>query len=186
MIIYYASPIDQANSPGPAADTIQAVAAKVVDLAVYPNLLTVFNPASGWRTSAKPEPYMQEANLAVLDQADLLLAVLPMGVPTIGVVLEINHAILSKIPVIIFSDLTEQSWALSWLADHDDVTVIPFDPQRHVTSGSKLMDEILATQRRRANIAEKVAAATAEFAIDLGNSMVHTPVKNEHDIDPFS
>lgn len=152
MIIYYASPIDQANSSLAAADTIQAVAAKVVDSVVYPHLLTVFNPANGWRTSAKPEPYMQEANLAVLDQADLLLAVLPEGVPTIGVVLEINHAIISEIPVIIFSDLVARSWALSWLADQDNVTLVEFDPQRHVTSGSNLLQAVLAVERRRANL----------------------------------
>lgn len=170
MIAYYAHPIDQ-SVKNYFADTIQAVAIKIMDILINEHQVTIYNPAGAWKTCAPPVSHMQEANLAVLDQADFLVATLPAGVPTIGVVLEISHAIISEIPVIIFSDLAEQSWALSWLAEQDGVTLVPFDQQRHVTSGEQLLSQILDTKRRIDRVSiDQVVAQAGKFNIDLTKS----------------
>ncbi len=82
----------------------------------------VYDPSKAWSggESPKPDQFVHWANLLVLEQADLLVAVLMRDVLTVGTVLEIQHAVERDIPVIVVGDVSENSISLAAL----DVNIV--------------------------------------------------------------
>lgn len=73
---------------------------------------TVYQPARAWRVplNAELDGRLEAVNREALGQADLLVAYLPAGVPSIGVPMEIAQALQDKIPVVAIT--TVQSYSL--------------------------------------------------------------------------
>lgn len=62
----------------------------------------VYQPARAWHVpiSTEPDGRLDAVNREALGQADLLVAYLPAGVPSIGVPMEVQQALQDKIPVV--------------------------------------------------------------------------------------
>lgn len=80
----------------------------------------LYDPSKAWSGLGQPDPYVHWANLQVLEQADLLVAILMRNVLTVGTVLEIQHATERGIPVLVVGDVGDDSISLAAL----DVTVL--------------------------------------------------------------
>jgi len=77
----------------------------------------VYDPAGAWQAPSDlvPDEFVHWANLRVLEQADLVVAVLVKGVLTIGTVLEIQHAHDLETPVVVVGDVGMSSVGLAAL-----------------------------------------------------------------------
>jgi nucleoside 2-deoxyribosyltransferase len=77
----------------------------------------VFDPSKAWSGAERPKPdgFVHWSNLLVLEQADLLVAVLMRDTLTVGTVLEIEHAVELGIPVVVVGDADEDSISLTAL-----------------------------------------------------------------------
>jgi nucleoside 2-deoxyribosyltransferase len=77
----------------------------------------VYDPAGAWNAPKDlvPDEFVHWANLKVLEDADLLVAVLLKDVFTIGTIVEIQHAVDCGIPVIVIGDVGMNSVALAAL-----------------------------------------------------------------------
>jgi nucleoside 2-deoxyribosyltransferase len=77
----------------------------------------VYDPAGAWQAPSDlvPDEFVHWANLLVLEQADLVVAVLVKGVLTIGTVLEIQHAHDLETPVVVVGDVGMNSVGLAAL-----------------------------------------------------------------------
>ena len=62
-----------------------------------------------------PDEFVHWANLLVLEQADIVVAVLTKGVLTVGTILEIQHAHDNEIPVVVIGDIGINSVGLAAL-----------------------------------------------------------------------
>jgi len=62
-----------------------------------------------------PDEFVHWANLRVIDQSDVVVAVLVKGVLTVGTVLEIQYAFDKEIPVIVVGDIGINSVGLAAL-----------------------------------------------------------------------
>lgn len=116
--IYVAVPIDQAG-----ATTHQALSQ--VDLAGWLNLAghVGYWPSRAFTVgNTLPTTGIEAVNRAALEMCDGLIAVLPAGVPTVGVPREIEAALALGIPVAVLTDLTH-SWSLA------DVDRYPLTPE---------------------------------------------------------
>lgn len=117
-MVYVATPIDQAGY------TVSRVLVDVdIEGALDAAGLVGYWPSKAFTvsTSSSITSSIEAANRAVLDVCVGLVAVLPAGVPTIGVPREIEYAMASGIPVAVLSDV--HSWSLS------DVEVHPLTPE---------------------------------------------------------
>lgn len=116
--IYIASPLDQ--NPDRLGDVPDLIAA-LFDAGAT----AVFNPGTAW-TLQDPNGFshkqVQDVNVAALQAADGVLAVLPLGVPTVGTPMEILLARQASKPVVVVG--TRNLVALTWL----DVPVVA-DPE---------------------------------------------------------
>lgn len=95
-IIYLARPIDQANAE-------QRLRVDSWEETLTDDLrphYTVYRPAQAWATT-DPDPRIESVNRAALRRADCVVAILPGGVPTLGVPAEIEAAINAGTPVVI-------------------------------------------------------------------------------------
>lgn len=146
MIAYIACPIDQALED---LRQLTASADYVLDRTIN---LVQFRPEHGWMIlpGTRPDPKLQQANLRVVESADLLVALLPSGVPTIGVTLEITHALANRIPVVVYTDLLDHSWSLAWVADQPGVEVVRFSHEDPEASASRLSQVLKDHQARYA------------------------------------
>lgn len=124
MIVYLASPIDQRTDVAVPLDEVIRLG-----LETCPRPLVAYQPWAAWKIyrDMYPDPGLQEANINALDLADVLVAAVPAGVASVGVPVEIYHAVIAEIPTVIVTDC-DVSWSLAWLADHDKVTLIRVDP----------------------------------------------------------
>lgn len=77
----------------------------------------VYDPASAWDIGpeATPTDSLQQVNLAALQACDALIAILPSGVPTLGVPLEIHMATSMGKPTLVVG-VDKPSWTLAWFA----------------------------------------------------------------------
>ncbi len=103
-VAYLAHPIDQDN--GGEAKAGVAFATRALLSAGY----NVYDP-SGWVGCGDGDPRIEMLNQQALGMADLVVAVLPAGIPTIGTPMEIADALHLGKPVIVLSDV-EVSYAL--------------------------------------------------------------------------
>lgn len=110
-VAYLASPIDF-------ADDIETKRRAAANLAAEMGFAAVFDPSRAWRIGdgAEPSASLQRVNLQALLAADALLAVLPAGTPSLGVPLEIHHAIQASIPTLIVEQQDRPSWTLAYFA----------------------------------------------------------------------
>lgn len=114
--VYLAQAIDQGRvqyGPAAAKDWLSRV----------PEVSWVYDPLSAFQVGQEAEitPAIRAINTEALRQADLLLAFLPAGVPTIGVPMEIESAVSADKQVIVVSDAG--SWSLQY--DVPNVQVFP-------------------------------------------------------------
>lgn len=109
---YLASPIDLHSMP----DMVER-RAEIRDLAFEMGFSAVFDPSSAWtlHTNSKPNPGLQEVNIAALRAATALVAWIPPGVPTLGVPLEIQVATEMGKPTLVMGP-DRASWTLAYLA----------------------------------------------------------------------
>jgi len=120
-VLYLAEPIDQSDY-GPWKEAVSTVVTAATERGWL-----VFRPATAWRVHAKASigPEIEQTNRFVLEQAGALVAILPKGVPTIGVPRELEYAADCLIPALVVSD--HQSWSMydcdvATLGDKDAVS----------------------------------------------------------------
>lgn len=119
MYIYLASPIDLVSDPE-AADGVRS--------ALLSDGHTVFAPYRAWGARAPLDDRLQEHNMQVLAAMDALIAYIPRGATTIGVMLEVSWAVEHGMPVGIVTDIDlSKSASLLWLTRKPNV-VISNDP----------------------------------------------------------
>lgn len=117
---YLASPIDGVND-GLLTDGRGMVATqrKTATRALDENGFVVFDPSTAWHIGPglPPDPRLMTINMLVIDRCDAVLALLPLGVPTIGTILEIEYAVRMRKPTIVVTDQAQinKSWALAGL-----------------------------------------------------------------------
>ena len=132
MMIYFAAPIDQVTA-GDKDDQNRLLRLAWSGVSALSDCV-VFHPAGAWRVHRKtmPDEQMQTINLDILSRCDVLIAVLPAGTPTVGVILEISHAISHQIPVVLVTDLLEVSWSLRWVVAQELVAVCLTDNEHNL------------------------------------------------------
>lgn len=124
--VYLASPIDQAAGHPTLHHVRTAARAHLVRMG-----LVVFDPHRAWDCGSTPGPVIQMVNDATIDAAAGLLALLPEGIPSVGVPLEVERAHRRGLPVALMSErlptammglsglghFTDLLDAVDWLAD---------------------------------------------------------------------
>lgn len=112
MIVYLAAPIDfdKGSKVTKLKDDIKAHFKEQ-------ECVWVYDPAGAWQAPSYPVPdeFVHWSNLLVLEQADVVVAVLVKGVLTVGTILEIEHAHDSGIPVVVIGDVGMNSVGLAAL-----------------------------------------------------------------------
>lgn len=126
-LLYWADPIDQRDILDDTRQREQVHTLKTLRylgdsgwVVYYPQdaFLGAFNA---------PTPAISNINNHALESAAALVAVLPLGVPTIGVPAEINHAIGLGKPVVIITDAMSTSWVVAGWDAFPNVLILPFD-----------------------------------------------------------
>lgn len=112
--MYLATAIDQ-NPEGTDVEDVLA------DLKANPHTEWVYHPAGAFLvgTEATPDGSIHRVNLQALRESNAMVAILPAGVPSIGVPTEIEWMASQGKPVLVISDV--QSWA--WNLDRPNVRV---------------------------------------------------------------
>lgn len=108
-LVYLAEPIDQAA--GIYRQGVEDVRAGLAEQGWL-----IFRPKDAWMVNAEavPNPTLERVNRAALEGADVLMAYLPLGVPTVGVPREIEAATALGIPtVVILLPGQKPGWALA-------------------------------------------------------------------------
>ncbi|WIC89823.1 nucleoside deoxyribosyltransferase [Gordonia phage Sapo] len=79
----------------------------------------VFDPKKAWQVFSEPAPdgTLQRANLKVLEHCSHLVAVLPYGVPTLGVPVEVQYALDLRKRVLVLTDHSRSWVAAKWRED---------------------------------------------------------------------
>lgn len=116
--VYLAKAIDQA----PEYQNYWALPSLVGWLTSQPKVGWVYDPKSAFAVGAKASrnPGLRAINTEALDRSGVLVAVLPAGVASIGVPMEIERAVSTGKPVVVISD------APSWSLEYGDSASAPF------------------------------------------------------------
>jgi len=112
VIVYLAAPIDFDEGA-----KINRIKDEIKKHFKEQECVWVYDPAGAWQAPSDlvPDEFVHWANLRVLEQADLVVAVLVRGVLTIGTVLEIQHAHDLETPVVVVGDVGINSVGLAAL-----------------------------------------------------------------------
>lgn len=131
-VLYLAEPIDQSDY-GVWKEGVNTVVKAANDRGWL-----VYRPSTAWRVhkDARIGPEIEQANRFVLEHAGALVAILPSGVPTVGVPREIEYAAESLIPTLVVSD--HQGWAMH------DVDVVPIGDAEAVHGWLATLQAIVA------------------------------------------
>ena len=110
MIVYLEAPIDFAGD-----SKIEKYKAEVYGS--FKESAWIYDPSSAWTApqDLDPDGVVHQANLAVLQKANLVIAVLVRGTLTVGTILEIQHAVDANVPVCVLGDIGQNSVALAEL-----------------------------------------------------------------------
>lgn len=110
---YLATPIDLHGH----REAIEGLRKEWTDTAIEMGFSAVYDPSKAWTLDieAKPSESLQQVNLAALQACTALIAILPEGVPTLGVPLEIHMATSLGKPTLVVTD-AKPSWTLAWFA----------------------------------------------------------------------
>lgn len=112
MIVYLAAPIDFDEGA-----KVNKVKNEIKAHFKEQECSWVYDPAGAWQAPSDlvPDEFVHWANLRVIDQSDVVVAVLVKGVLTVGTVLEIQYAFDKEIPVIVVGDIGINSVGLAAL-----------------------------------------------------------------------
>lgn len=112
MIVYLAAPIDFDEGA-----KVNKVKNEIKAHFKEQECSWVYDPAEAWQAPQDlvPDEFVHWANIQVLEQADIVVAVLVRGVLTVGTVLEVHHAHAKEIPVVVVGDIGINSVALAAL-----------------------------------------------------------------------
>ena len=112
MIVYLAAPIDFAEGA-----KVNRVKDEIKKHFSGQECSWVYDPAGAWQApdDLMPDEFVHWANLRVLEQSDVLFAVLVRGVLTVGTILEVQHAVDHDIPVVVIGDIGVNSVGLAAL-----------------------------------------------------------------------
>ena len=112
MIVYLAAPIDF-NEGSRITELKNEIKAHFKEQ----ECVWVYDPAGAWNAPSDlvPDEFVHWSNLKVLENADLVVAVLLRSVFTIGTIVEIQHAVDKEIPVVVIGDVGINSVVLSAL-----------------------------------------------------------------------
>lgn len=113
--VYLAYPIDQVNRSASDAFMYQQIDQIKDWLIAYDVASWVFDPGDAFKVNlgARPNDTIARINRNALYNADVVVAFLPRGTPTIGVPIEISTAWSAGKHIVLFSD-AEESWSLQW------------------------------------------------------------------------
>lgn len=124
--IYLASPIDQASrwdAPGGMLVSWVDMVANLKDTLMQRWPGYIFDPSAMFQGAA-PNATMFNILDNALETCDLVVAVLPAGVPTLGTPTEIEQAMLMGKPILLVTDLEGVSWVVEkWKARYDLLVV---------------------------------------------------------------
>ena len=110
MIVYLAGPIDfNANS------SINEHRHQIKEYFKRFDRVWVYDPSKAWTGGPRADQFVHWANLQVVEQADLMVAILMRGTLTVGTILEIEHARQRNIPVVVIGDVGDDSISLAAL-----------------------------------------------------------------------
>jgi hypothetical protein len=117
IIVYLAAPIDQASGNLDLATKRQNILSIMFDLGHC-----VYDPFKAWTNDPEAmEPLaalrIQDLNVSAIGKADLVLAVSPPGVPSVGVPMEALWALLTTECRVALWAGSKPSTAWMWLAD---------------------------------------------------------------------
>lgn len=119
---YLAYPIDQSNMNEELYAFIM-----MVKRILHSKVDIIFDPGDGFRVTSGPfgpkGPQIGIINRTAADTADLIVAILPLGTPSIGVPMEVESAARTGKSVLVFSDTN--SWMLQYTTPN--VQVYPID-----------------------------------------------------------
>lgn len=115
--VYFARPIDQAGSDPRASAWASRALGRLSVAGVG-----AFRPDRAFHVpeGARPGPYIERVNRAALAESSGLLALLPAGVPSVGVPMEIKAAVALGLPVAVVTD--GPTWSL---VDRLGISVFP-------------------------------------------------------------
>lgn len=110
MIVYLAGPIDfNSNS------AVNEHRHQIKEYFKRFSRVWVYDPSKAWTGGPTADQFVHWANLQVVEQADLVVAILMRNTLTVGTVLEIQHAREKKIPVLVIGDVGDDSISLAAL-----------------------------------------------------------------------
>lgn len=139
MIVYMAAPIDfnKGSDVNEHKVQIKKYFSKVEGAWVY-------DPSKAWTAPADldPDARVHWTNISVLNQSDLVVAVLVRGVLTVGTVLEIQAAWERNIPVIVVGDIGQNSVGLEALE-------VPIFESIADVDESFVIDELMAKRKEQ-------------------------------------
>ncbi len=112
MIVYLAAPIDFDEGA-----KVNRVKDSIKKHFREQECVWVYDPAGAWNApnDLMPDEFVHWSNLLVLEQADVVVAVLVKGVLTVGTILEVQHAHEKEIPVVVIGDIGMNSVGLAAL-----------------------------------------------------------------------
>jgi dUTP pyrophosphatase len=114
MYVYLATPIDQGTAAH--ADLVRSL--------LIEEGHTVYAPYRAWGTQKIDGARLQNINQYALLQSDVVFAINPAGVATVGVPMEIQTAINYHMPVVLLTDLTpNRSAMVAWLKEQPQVAI---------------------------------------------------------------
>ncbi len=122
MIVYLAGPIDFNTG-----SVVNEHRKQIKDYFKRTGKVWVYDPSKAWTGGPTPDQFVHWGNLQMLNQADLLVAILVRNTLTVGTVLEIQHAVERDIPVIVVGDVSDTSISLAALDVQVYESVAEFD-----------------------------------------------------------
>lgn len=124
MLIYAAGPIDQVDKTNDASRLLSHLRESVLGETAKQNGWVLFRPDRAYEgvTAAATDlategPKIDRVNLRAIDEADLVVAILIAGIPTLGTPAEVGYAIRAGKPVVILADPTNATLSIqiaSW------------------------------------------------------------------------
>jgi dUTP pyrophosphatase len=136
-VIYVATPIDQAGDSVPDLPWKRVVKAAKFNASAVPGVIA-FHPAHAFSVAedAGITPTLEVINRAALSASGGLVAVIPKGVPTVGVPRELEQALSTGKPVAVVTDLGEKAFSLA------DVPRFTLDYTGFIEATTFVRDEI--------------------------------------------
>jgi dUTP pyrophosphatase len=158
-LLYWAQPLDYGTEPNHKHVQFLCELQQAMSQSGWSTYLPggAFIPGQG-----DPAGFISEINEFALDAAHALFAYLPSGVVTYGVPAEVERARNNCTPVVIATDETNNSWAISgWAGDANVLVVSPetsnarYDVADWLQRRAELMGELQKSVRRVPSIESK-------------------------------